>query len=490
MKIKLAGFNADIDILEDAKFFMTEGGPDSRADAMTPETISAAYARISRDPRPVDELRAAAIEDVAKARASNKQIVFGMGHESIAEHAALNFDIMGVSRLVIEAIEHARLCSYTEKSQRYTQLGEEFVVPREIVEAGFEVEFRALMAEQYAAYCEIYEGILAYLLAKNPNADKDMRKAFEGKAKEDARYVTSLAVEGQLGMTCNARNLEHMIKRLLIHPLDEAKSVAKLLRDEGRNVTPSLLRYLDPTIEQLTAVSELRKLSEESFDMAKYSTKPNKEPVCLLNWDKDAEKKVMGALLYEHCGMDSKQCEKIWVRNNYKQKNRILKALFGPMQEWDAVPRAFELAEFRFELIVSASCFAQLKRHRMATILPQDYNISLGFTVPPTVLEAGFGQKFKEIMDRSSVFYGKLLTHGLRDAATYVLTQAHRRRVLVKMNARELYHFSRLRQDSHAQWDIRNVADKMVAAARKTCPLVMLMACGKYDFQKRKQAIL
>ena len=149
MKIRLAGFNADIDLLMDAAQFFDRDGVDSAA--LSPETISAAYARISRDPKSVTALRAAAIKDVAKARASNEQIVFGMGHASVAEHAVFNFDLMGVSRLVIEAIEQARLCSYTEKSQRYTQLGEEFVVPQEIVEAGLEADFKALLAEQYAA---------------------------------------------------------------------------------------------------------------------------------------------------------------------------------------------------------------------------------------------------------------------------------------------------------------------------------------------------
>ena len=46
-------------------------------DNLTPETISAAYARISRDARPVDELRAIARAEVEKARKSNDRIIFG-----------------------------------------------------------------------------------------------------------------------------------------------------------------------------------------------------------------------------------------------------------------------------------------------------------------------------------------------------------------------------------------------------------------------------
>lgn len=490
MKIKLAGFNVDVEELgrvsEHVDLHMT-GAPN-----FTPETISAAYARISRDPRPVDALRADAIGDVAKARASNKQIVFGLGHASVAEHAVLNFDIMGVSRLAIEAIEHARLCSYTEKSQRYVKLGEEFVVPQEIVEAGLEERFRALVADQHAAYTELFEGIRDHLLAQIPEPTKDDRKAVEGRAKEDARYVTSLAVEGQLGMTCNARNLEHMIQRLLCHPLHEAKAIGALLYSEARKAAPSLLRYLEPTQERLQAMVDLRELAKEAARPVKRGGWPEAGdlPVRLLDWSLDADVKVMAALLHSHVGLDLDQCEQCVWQLKPEQGQRLIRAVFGLLQPWDAVPRAFELADFQFEAVVSASCFAQLKRHRMATLLPQEYSAFLGFTVPPSVLEAGLGDKFKAIMDASAAMCGELEQRGLHLASHYALTQAHRRRVVVKMNARELYHFSRLRQDGHAQWEIRSIADHMIAMAKQVCPLTMSLACGKDAFDRHKAALM
>jgi len=474
MRIKLAGFNTDVGLM----------GLES-AD-MTPETISAAYARISRDPRPVDELRADAIKDVAKARASNEQIVFGLGHASVAEHAVFNFDIMGVSRLVIEAIEHARLCSYTEKSQRYTRLKDDFVVPKEIVDVGLEAHFRNLMAEQFRAYQILFEGICDHLLAQNPEATREERKAIEGKAKEDARYVTSLAVEGQLGMTCNARNLEYMIRRLLFHPLEEARSVGRSLYDEAKSVAPSLLRYLEPTQEQLRARLDMCDLPVGTA----LDPPPAWESVRLLSWDKNGDNKVMAALLHTYMDLDLEQCERYWMNMDLTQSGNLIRSVFKHLQPWDSVPRAFELVDFQFELVVSASCFAQLKRHRMATLLPQGYNVDLGYTMPPLVQEAKKEQLFHTIMKTSQDFHDTLVLNALPMAASYALTQAHRRRVIVKMNARELYHFSRLRQDNHAQWDIRAIADRMVAMAERECPLAMLLACGKDAFERRKEAAL
>jgi len=112
LKVTVAGFNIDIENCSDS-----------------PETISAAYARISRDPRPISELRASAANALEKARSSNRTIIFEYGHGSVAEHAVFNFDILDLSRLGAEALQSFRLASFTEKSQRYIRMGEDWYFP-------------------------------------------------------------------------------------------------------------------------------------------------------------------------------------------------------------------------------------------------------------------------------------------------------------------------------------------------------------------------
>ena len=64
-------------------------------------------------------------------------------------------------------------------------------------------------------------------------------------------------------------------------------------------------------------------------------------------------------------------------------------------------------------------------------------------------------------------------------AAPYILTNAHRRRVLLRANARELYHIARLREDTHAQWDIQNVSKALSACAKKVMPFTFSLTGGK-----------
>jgi len=163
------------------------------------------------------------------------------------------------------------------------------------------------------------------------------------------------------------------------------------------------------------------------------------------------------------------------------QRLAVIKTALRHLRPYDSVLREFEYAELVFELTVSASCFAQLKRHRMATLTAQDYDPSLGVTIPPSLGEVGMDKSFRELIARTEEVYGTLRER-TGDAATYVLTNAHRRRVLLKVNARELYHIARLRADRHAQWDIRELTLKMVAKAREAMPLTLLLATGKDGF--------
>ena len=88
MEITLAGFNVDLETLKE----LSRGK--KKKPVLTPETISAAYARISRSPDSPTELRKVARKEIEKARKSNRTIIFEMGHHSIAEHSVFNFDII------------------------------------------------------------------------------------------------------------------------------------------------------------------------------------------------------------------------------------------------------------------------------------------------------------------------------------------------------------------------------------------------------------
>jgi flavin-dependent thymidylate synthase len=463
MRINLAGFNLDTAVIKRL----------GCQDDVTPETISAAYARISRYPDAVPELRRKARRAVEKARKSNRTIVFEMGHHSVAEHAVFNFDILGISRLALEALEHFRLASYTEKSQRYIRIGRDYLIPPEVTGKQRD-SVRELVARQFALYQKLYRKI--YQQQLGGEVTKEARRAARLIASEDARYVLPLATLGQVGMTVNARNLELMIRRFASHPLAEVRELGARLRGLVERVAPSLILFTGENPFDTETYPRIRAAVQE-LDLPRRRG----SPIRLVSHTRQADDLLLAAILHHSSTASFRDCRRAAGALNQEARQGLLLKAFEHAELYDAALREFEVVSLTFELVVSASCFAQLKRHRMATVLPQRYDPDLGLTVPESVRRVRCAAAARRLAGEAAALFAELHDRW-PDAAPYVLTNGHRRRVLFACNARELYHVSRLRQDEHAQWDIRALADGMVGKARKVMPLTCLFLAGKHAY--------
>lgn len=187
---------------------------------------------------------------------------------------------------------------------------------------------------------------------------------------------------------------------------------------------------------------------------------------------------MIASLLHTSSTLSFEDCLKKARVLKPPQKREFLMSAFKYMEFYDVVLREFEYVSLTFDLIVSASCFAQLKRHRMTTQTAQKYNPELGATIPPSIEKIGAKNEFMEIIEKTNYVYSNL-KEKIDYGAEYVLTNAHRRRVMLKVNAREFYHLSRLREDATAQWDIRALVGKMSSLAKGVMPLTFLLIGGK-----------
>ncbi len=447
MKILLAGYNLDTDVIKALK----RQNP-VRADA-TPETLSASYARISRDPRSIDELRQVARQEVEKARKSNQSIIFKMGHHSVAEHAVFNFDLIGVSRLALEEIEKFRLCSYTEKSQRYQKLEDDFLVPEEIKTAGLEKDFTGAIKLQNGFYREL------------------IKKGIEP---EDARYITSLGTLGQVGMTLNARNLELLFRRFASSPVAEVREIGREMYALVEPIAPSIILFAKADDYDQKTYPEIKKAIKGPGGPGKKM----KAEVELKAYGSEGDDRLIAALIHTSTNLSYDDCLKKAKKLSKAKREELIEKSFQYAEFYDRPIREYEYVDLTFELVVSAACFGQLKRHRMATLTTQPYDPFLGVTIPPAITKVGLTKEFSKIVISTNQTYQKLSAR-VPQAAAYVLSNAHRRRVLFKCSARELYHISRLREDPHAQWDIRNISRQMTAQAKKALPLTMSFVGGK-----------
>jgi flavin-dependent thymidylate synthase len=483
MKVYLAGFNVDAEVLRELQ------EKSGKRNDVTPEVLSAAYARISRDPAPINQTRTKARFEVEKSRKSNSTIIFKMGHHSVAEHAVFNLDILGVSRLAVEELEKFRLSSYTEKSQRYITLDKDFVIPDEIKATSFEKPFVAMIAKQNEAYFKLFTKLKSHVFAKHKDLADDPKKhsLLEGWAKEDARYLTSFATEAQVGLTVNARNLELMLRRFASSGLAEIKNLGRQIYDQIAQIAPSIVIFHEANDRDQKTYPELK---ETISQLKKNSQSKNKtaKAVDLVSFTSEGDDAVLAALIHTSSDLTYQECLDLTKELSGQSKESIFKACWKNMQFYDSTLREFEYANFTFNITLSAACFGQLKRHRMTTIITQDYDPSLGITIPESIEEIGEVSLFKEITDESREVY-QAINKEIPLAAPYILTNAHRRRVLLRLNAREMYHISRLREDAHAQWDIQNISRLMSQEVKKVMPLTFKLLGGKDKYNQIYQNV-
>lgn len=125
---------------------------------------------------------------------------------------------------------------------------------------------------------------------------------------------------------------------------------------------------------------------------------------------------------------------------------------------------------------VSRVLLAQLTRHRLASFSVQSQryvNQANAFsTIPPTIKAnpaayAAVGMRFHQNFD----LYDDLVNMGIpEEDARYVLHQGVCTALVMTMNIRELKHFLELRMCNRAQWEIRELADRIFKIAYPIAP--------------------
>lgn len=138
-----------------------------------------------------------------------------------------------------------------------------------------------------------------------------------------------------------------------------------------------------------------------------------------------------------------------------------------------------EHAVFTFSVEgVSRALTHQLVRHRMASFSQQSQryvSMDRASFVTPHSVEGNeeASEVFDETMDTIWDAYRRLEELGIpAEDARYLLPNGCTTNITITMNARELLHFFSLRCCNRAQWEIREMADKMLELCLEKSPII------------------
>jgi thymidylate synthase (FAD) len=167
---------------------------------------------------------------------------------------------------------------------------------------------------------------------------------------------------------------------------------------------------------------------------------------------------------------------------------------------------------------ISRACSHQLVRHRVASYSQQSQRYvreeQFDYIIPPSIKQdPALVQAFEKYMAEAQEKYTRVLKRleqlgyqgeaGQQDAR-YLLPNAAETKIVVTMNARELLHFFRVRCCNRAQWEIREMAERMLGHVKKAAPTIFAksgpgclytqcpegkMTCGKSEEVRKKYGV-
>lgn len=417
---------------------------------LTEEQIAVTFAMTSRRPEPFDAIA----QQVSAERAAdfNERWVVGYGHASVAEHAIVHLAVENISRLACDTLEDNRLASYTEKSSRYQVIDpDSFHVPAELNDwPTLKADYIAVCRSLFVAYADLIDGVTAHLESSQPQRENESNGAYALRLRRQAtdacRAILPASTLTNVGVTANARTLEHAISKLMSSDLIEERDVGFELREQGRSITPTLVKYADhnPYLA-----------GDRRVPAAQTGAANDVAPVAvnLLDYDRDAVRRLAAALLYRSGG-DFRSAQQRADSLSPSQRIDLIHAAVRDIGPHDAPPREFELVNFTFEFVFDYGAMREFRRHRMQTYLSQPLTVANGHDTPGLIEEAGMSGVFESAIVRANELFAAITAKNPA-LAQYVVTHAHRQRVLSRMNLRECYHLFKLRSSRQAHPAIR-----------------------------------
>ncbi len=439
--------------------------------------------------------------DLAKARQKAREFhekwVVGYGHASVAEHAVAHLAIEDVSILASKVIEDCRLAAYTEKSTRYIPFPRAYYSAPELTGAAAEL-YRYTVESLFDTYMALLEKVPAHVETVADRSkfktDRGFKNSCLAQSCDALRYLLPAATHTNIGVTANARTLEHMISKLLSHPLAELQETGERLKTEAQKVIPTLIKYARTNAYWQETAPVIRELAQELLSSAPTSPPAQSGEVRLLQGPDQPEARLAAAILYEHSDLPY---EAVWRQVQAlapEQHQRVIREydsrrrMHGDTVHGYKDPplRALEHLTFTFEILVDYGAYRDIQRHRLATQTTQPLTCAHGYDVPELLTQSGFEAEFRAAMDQAASTFAQL-TQEHPQEAQYVVPLAYRKRVLFTWNLRELHHFISLRSARQGHISYRRVAQAAYRELEREYPFLaqfIRVDLGNYEMAR------
>jgi thymidylate synthase ThyX len=426
---------------------------------------------------------------LARAEQLYDRVFFEYGDDSVAQLGGVHLACEQASNVLTKVLERGRLMSYMEKSTRYVAYDSRLPNGRyryfrapEILDSPLGARYVGDMDRLFDAYADLLPVMQAWVAAQYPKAPEDSdfvwRQSVRAKAFDALRGLLPAAASSNLGIYASGQAYEALLIRMRAHPLPEARMYGDLMLIELRKVIPSWVKRVDVEDRGVAHArylqeneAAMRNLAGALFDDPEWmgpesiGPEPGGDPeVTLLDWDPDAEIKIVAAMLYPFTHLPEGRIQERVAAMTADERLAVVQTYAGDRTNRRQRPgRALERGDYRFDVVSDYGAFRDLQRHRLLTVEWQDLTPAHGYTMPRAVAEAGAGaaEVYAAAMARSATLYGLLRQRFGPGQAAYAVALAYRVRYVLQCNAREAMHMIELRTSPQGHPEYRKVCQQM-----------------------------
>ena len=416
---------------------------------------------------------------LARAEELYKRVFFEYGDDSVAQLGGVHLACEQASNLLTKVLEWGRLMAYLEQSTRYlaydTRLEGRYRYhrPAEIVSSPLGTRYVADVDSLFETYAALLPAMVDWYRERHPpeagDSDLVYRRAIRAKAFDSLRGLLPAAALSNVGIYGSGQAYEQLILRMRAHPLPEARAYAELMLEELRKVIPSFLSRVDRPDRGGEWTAYLAATTSATAEVAERllgGIEPEERPaVTLVDWDPDAEVKLLAAVLYPHSALPDDQLLARARAMTDGERQALLAAWVGERRNRRHKPgRALERVGYRFDVLSDYGAFRDLQRHRMLTIQWQPLTPRHGYELPADVAAAGLGDRYAEALATSASLHDALHDAlGDRHPASpaYAVALAYRVRYAIDLNARSALHLLELRTQPSGHPGYRRICQEM-----------------------------
>jgi thymidylate synthase ThyX len=409
------------------------------------------------------------------------KMILDFGDDSVAQLGGAHIACEQVSNILTKIIEKGRISSYLEQSTRYVYYNEKvngkyrYVIPPEIKGTGFESLYCSHIDSLFDSYTEILLKLIPILKEKYPKSSQQTERAWEAiiraKACDIVRGLLPAATRSNLGIFANGQSYEYLLIKMYASENKEVIQYADMLLEELRKIIPSFLTRVDLEDRGKLWSKYINdidvKLGTESKTIFKdniASTQGQQNnSVELLDWDSDGENKALKSILFDYSFASDEEITQKIKDLTLEEQREIIKQYCGNRFNRRHRPgRAFEMVNYKFEILSDYGAFRDLQRHRMLTIQWQKLSPQNGYIIPVELEEyPELKAIYKKALVKSEDIYHKIGAHFNEEIAQYIIPFAYRVRYHITMNLREAFHFIELRSQKQGHYSYRKICVEM-----------------------------